>query len=397
MRTDVAVVGAGVVGCAVAFALRARGLSVCLVDRQAPGLGASYGNSGAISTASVAPLAMPGVLASVPRMLLDADAPLRLPPGYLPTALPWLARFVAAARPARVARIAQALADLHAGALENHRELARAAGVPQLVQQRGQLHLYADDAALDADASAWALRARHGHRAERLDRAGLLTLEPAVGERYGAAMFLPDQGMVTDPHAYVQAIARAFAQAGGRLLRHEVRALHPDADGWRLGTADGPLAAAQVVVAAGAWSRALLDPLGVHLPLESQRGYHAAFTVPSPVSRTVVLADRKAFVAPLATGFRIGGTVEFGGLDRAPDMTRADRLARFARETFPVLGEAPHTPWMGHRPCFPDTLPRTGPAEGRPGLWLALGHGHLGLTDSANTARLLAELIAPRD
>ena len=89
----VTVIGAGIVGAAIAFELRKRGHDVLLVDRDEPGRGCSFGNSGAISPGSVAPLALPGVLASVPRMLLDAQSPLRVPLSYLPRALPWLARF----------------------------------------------------------------------------------------------------------------------------------------------------------------------------------------------------------------------------------------------------------------------------------------------------------------
>ena len=85
-RAQVAVIGAGIVGACIALALRKRGYGVALIDRDAPGHGCSYGNSGAISPSSVAPLAMPGVLASVPRMLLDAASPLRLPLAYLPRA-----------------------------------------------------------------------------------------------------------------------------------------------------------------------------------------------------------------------------------------------------------------------------------------------------------------------
>jgi D-amino-acid dehydrogenase len=98
---DVVVIGAGIVGACIAHALGARGDRVVLVDRDEPGHGASFGNSGALSPGSVAPLAMPGVLSGVPSMLLDARGPLYLPPEYLPRALPWLARFVAAARPPR--------------------------------------------------------------------------------------------------------------------------------------------------------------------------------------------------------------------------------------------------------------------------------------------------------
>jgi len=147
----------------------------------------------------------------------------------------------------------------------------------------------------------------------------------------------------------------------------------------------------QVVVAAGAWSRRLLDPLGLPLALESQRGYHVQFQGGrETVSRTVVLADRKIFVTPMEGGLRVAGTVEIGGLDRPPDPRRAAILERIARETFEGLDDLQATPWMGHRPCMPDSVPVIGPAAGRPGLWLAVGHGHLGLTDSINTAQSIA-------
>jgi D-amino-acid dehydrogenase len=115
------------------------------------------------------------------------------------------------------------------------------------------------------------------------------------------------------------------------------------------------------------------------------------------VSRTVILADRKIFVTPMEDGLRVGGTVEFGGLASPPEPRRAAILERIARETFGGLEALSSTQWMGHRPCMPDSMPVIGPAAGRPGLWLAVGHGHLGLTDSINTAQRIADgMLAAR-
>lgn len=394
----IVVVGAGIVGACVAYALRRRGLEVDLIDREEPGRGASFGNSGAISPGSVVPLATPGVLGTVPGMLLDPSAPLYVPPSYLVKAFPWLVRFVAAARPERVRAISQALATLHAGAIENHLRLAAEVGAPELVIRAGHLHLYRDAAAREADAASWDLRRRHGVAFEPLDRDGVLALEPGVAGGYAAGVFLADHATCTNPHRYVTRIVAAFVERGGQLVRDRLTRLVPGGDGrWSCVGESATHAASQVVLAAGAWSLGLLRTVGLDAPLETQRGYHASFEVGrAPVSRTVVLTDRKVFIAPMETGLRAGGTVEFGGLDRGPDATRADRLAAFAVEALPALAGVPYTTWMGHRPCMPDTLPRVGPVGERPGLWLAFGHGHLGLTDSANTGALLAELIAPR-
>ncbi|MDB5802890.1 MAG: hypothetical protein JWN73_212 [Betaproteobacteria bacterium] len=392
------VIGAGIVGAATAYALQKRGARVTLIDRGEPGRGASYGNSGALSPGSVAPLAMPGVLKTVPGMLLDPQGPLHVPPEYLFTALPWLLRFVAASAPEQVARISNALAQLHAGAIDRHLELAREIGAPELIIQRGHLHLYPDEAALAKDAAGWKLREQHGVKFERIGREQILALESQVGPRYQVGIHMPEQATVVNPFRYVTRIVAAFAANGGRVEQGEVQRLEatapPGNSGWRCVGAARSWEAPQVVIAAGAWSLRLLEGIGMHVPLETQRGYHVTFKgVVAPISRTVVLADRKAFLAPMEEGLRIGGTVEFGGLDRLPDYRRARLLAQFARETFAGLGDAQEEVWMGHRPCFPDTLPRVGPAPAHPGLWLAFGHGHLGLTDSVNTARLLAEII----
>jgi D-amino-acid dehydrogenase len=397
----VAVIGAGVVGTSIALALRKRGAEVRLLDRDEPGSGCSYGNSGAISPGSVAPVAMPGIVRSLPGMLADAESPLFVRLAYFPQALPWLLRFLASATPEKVEATAKKLAALHAGAVDAHEAMTRELGVPELFLRGGHLHLYPDDAALAKDAGGWRLRAAHGFQVERLDRGGIEALEPNLAARYRIGMFLADHATILNPLRYVQAMARAFTAAGGRLLRSEVKGLRRSGSEWLLqasGEAQGT-AFDDVVVAGGAWSRALLDPLGVRLALETQRGYHAQFAGASGlISRTVVLADRKIFMAPMEEGLRVGGTVEIGGLRAPPDERRAAVLARIARANVNGLGDAPVQTWMGHRPCMPDSVPVIGAAPGQPHLWLAVGHGHLGLTDSLVTARRIADgVLGTRD
>jgi D-amino-acid dehydrogenase len=393
LGSSVAVVGAGVVGTAIGLWLRRQGLDVSLIDRDAPGSGCSAGNSGAISPGSVAPLAMPGVLASVPGMLLDRESPLHLPLGYLPQAAPWLTRFVLSARPSRVAAAAARLDAIHSGAIGMHRTLTRELGVPELFLQRGHLHLYSDEAALAKDQAGWRLRARYGYAATKLDREGIQALEPHVPARYGVGMFLDDHATILNPQRYVQAMAQAFADAGGRVERATVTGLAKGDAGWTM-QGGQPRAYQHVVVAAGAWSRALLAPFGVRLCLESQHGYHVQFQGgPGAVTRTVVFTDRKVFVTPMEHGLRVGGTVEIAGLHRAPDPHRAEVLERIARESFADLQGVAARTWMGHRPCMPDSVPVIGPAANAPGLWMAVGHGHLGLTDSLPTAERITQGI----
>ena len=390
----VAVIGAGIVGTCIAYLLVKRGARVTLIDRDEPGHGASFGNSGAISPGSVAPLAMPGIARTVPGMLLDPESPLFLPLAYLPRATPWLMKFVASSSPARVAQSGARLAALHAGAIEAHQAMTHEVGVPELFMRRGHLHLYPDEKALAKEAGGWRMRREHGFGFERIERDGILALEPGVGERYRIGIFMADHATIRNPFRYVQAIARAFAARDGEIVRADVRGLVPHGDGWNVDLSGVARRFDQVVVAGGAWSKFLLDPLGIRLAIESQRGYHVQFQGASDtVSRTVVLADRKVFVTPMEQGLRVGGTVEIAGLVRAADMRRAAVLKRIVRETFRGLEDVPAEEWMGHRPCMPDSVPVVGAAPGRRGLWLAVGHGHLGLTDSINTGQRISDAL----
>ena len=149
---------------------------------------------------------------------------------------------------------------------------------------------------------------------------------------------------------------------------------------------------------AGARSATLLAPFGYRVPLESQRGYHIELPASGvALSRPVIPADRKVFITPMEGGLRVAGSVEFGGLERAPSDARAALLRKDLAAVFPEADlRGVEGFWMGHRPCLPDSLPVIGPAERVKHLWLAFGHGHLGLTGSAPTAAMLAPAILGR-
>ncbi|MGX9963513.1 NAD(P)/FAD-dependent oxidoreductase [Roseomonas sp. F4] len=396
----VLVIGAGIVGLALAFRLQQGGAAVTVVDAAPPGEGgASFGNAGAISASSVAPLAMPGLLRQVPRMLLDPAAPLHVPAAYWLRAAPWLARFVASARQAQVARATAALDALLHLATEQHHALAREIGAPELLRPHGQLYLYRNAQQLAKDQPSWDIRRAHGAQLERLDRAGILALEPSVGEAYQIAMFLADHAHCASPLRYARAVAAAFQRAGGTILQDRITAL-TTADG-RISGAQGEAtmhAAESVVLAAGAWSARLAAPLGYRIPLESQRGYHVDLQDAGiSLTRPVIPADRKVFITPMEGALRVAGTVEFGGLDRAPDEARAKLLYDDLAAVFPdARVKRAEGFWMGHRPCLPDSVPVIGPAQRVPGLFFAFGHGHLGLTGSAPTAEMLAPAVLGR-
>jgi len=397
-RRTVAVIGAGIVGVACAGHLLRDGHAVTLIDRSDPGEGCSRGNAGAISPGSCVPLALPGMWRSIPGWLLDPLGPLSIRLPYLAHALPWLIRFGLNSRLSKVRLIADAMRALHAPTFENYAPLIEGAGCRDLIRMTGTLVVYEQKAAKLEDKLDWTLRRERGIRFTILDADDIRQIVPELGPQYEQGVLLPDHGSVVDPRRLVAALAEGLVRNGGILQKHEVRRIAPAGDGRvRVVLDDSEMTVDRVVVAAGAWSSRLLSGLGLHVPLESQRGYHATLANPSIYPRMPVVSSAGKFYAtPMADGLRFAGTVEFAGLEAPPDYRRAKALVVAGQRMFPGLRAGRVTEWMGHRPCLPDSLPIIGPVPQCPAIMLAFGHGHNGLTGASTTGRLIADLVSAR-
>ena len=392
----VAVIGAGICGVCCATFLRRAGHEVTLVDRQPPGEGCSFGNAGSLSSSSMVPEPAPGLWMDVPGWLGDRDGPLTIRWRYLPRLVPWLWRFLAAGNAAHVARAATALHDLHAATLDLHTRLAAEAGVPDLVREVDYLHVYPSEQSYRASESDWHLRARHGVRFTLLTAGEVHEVEPELSPHYRRGVLVHEQGYTTNPSRLVKAYAAQFQREGGVLRRAEVRDFETAGDRvTRLLTEAEPIEADAVVIAAGAWSRVLLERLGLRIPLDTERGYHVTVADPGiEIRRTVMESERKFLATPMEMGARFAGTVELASVDAEPDYRRADAILRLARRMYPRLQIGSVSKWMGCRPAMPDGLPVIGPSPRHANVWLAFGHGHTGMIGSPQTGRIIAGMLS---
>ncbi len=390
------VVGAGIIGTAIAYQLQRRGESVVLVDRDAPGKGASYGNMASIAVTEFMPASRPGIWAQMPGWMLDPQGPVRIRPSYMPRLIPWFLRFVAASRPSKLRQLEAAGAVLCRRVYEDLDALLAETGLQHMISSEGCLSVYTDEAEFKADHEHIEILDRFGFRYEVLRGNAIRDLEPAITRKIGKAVLFPDNRSIANPYLLVLALADQFRSLGGSIVTGEVVGFEQDNAGVRgVHLRDGrKLDAGRVVLAAGAFTGRLSAMLGEQIPLETERGYHTQIQAPGVSMRHSLIWPAKAFmVTPTAGGIRVGGTVEMAGLDAAPDYRRAKVLVKRAKQALPDLKVEDTSEWMGHRPAMPDTVPVMGRSAKRSNVWYATGHGHLGLTYGATTARLMADLI----
>ncbi|GGX87838.1 D-amino-acid dehydrogenase [Litchfieldella qijiaojingensis] len=392
----VAVVGAGVVGMTTALALQRRGHEVTVLDPLAPGEGASYGNAGFLATELIDPLPTPAMLRQAPRLWLDPHGAVALPFRYLPRLVPWLMRFIAAARPAQVAKGRQALAALNGAAVAAWRRCLADIGAEEELVASGYLLVWESDRGRAAAKEQMAHLRHWGHEVEWLEAAALRQREPGLTGELSHGLYFHGAHQVRDPYALVRRLASAFEARGGELRRASVTRLEPRGEGVRLHTDAGEWEADQAVVAAGAWSHRLAAGLGLSIPLETERGYH--LTLPArgrALRQPVGSAERRCVMTPMSCGLRVVGFTELGGLTLPPVARRYVSLRHHAGALLADGRGLDHSAeeWMGFRPTLPDSLPVIDTHPAYPAIHFAFGHQHLGLTQAAVTAELVGDLV----
>ncbi|WP_298678678.1 FAD-binding oxidoreductase [uncultured Lentibacter sp.] len=390
----IVIVGAGIVGAATAIWLRRAGMAVTLVDKGAPGMGASYGNGCILASSSVVPVTGPGLLAKGPAYLADPNFPLFLRWSYLPKLVPWLVRYLSHANSGDTRRISQGLTTIVGDSLEQHQALTRGTDVAKWVCESEYSFVYKDRAAFEADAFSWQLRADAGFVPELVEGGAVQEREPILGPNAGLLAVLKNHGFILNPGAYVQALVGLLEQLGGRFVRAEVKDF--DVSGGQISAVEttvGRIACDKAVISSGVWSKALMGKLGLSVPLEAERGYHIVYREPSQrPNNPMMLAAGKFVATAMDQGLRCAGIVEFGGLSETRSKAPLALLRKKVKEFFPALTATGEEEWLGFRPAPTDSLPLIGEL-GQSGVFAAFGHHHIGLTGGPKTGRLVADMI----
>jgi D-hydroxyproline dehydrogenase len=395
---DVVIIGAGIIGCSAALNLARSGFRAHIIDSSGPGSGCSFGNAGLIAVDHVAPLASPQTVAGLPRMLLQRNSPLRLNTQGIPRMTPWMWKFVRQASSSNFARNTTSLASLVTVAKAGWRRLLDSGEIP-----RG---LFRDIGALYVFEQAEDERTRR-QLVDALDRFGVehqdVTADevrarylPALKARISHGRYIPGMASVTNPQQIVQSLFDAARAAGVTFAQARVEGVSPESDGRIAVYAGGTKTVAdKVLIAAGAHSAKLMEPLGIKVPLTNERGYHVELEQPSVDELKVPVSFMEAGFTcnPMSQGIRLAGTVEFGGGDK-PDWRRADMLVSEFGRLFSGTTPKASSRWFGDRPTLPDYLPMIDELPTARNVFVATGHQHLGLTLAPVTGELIAQMIS---
>ncbi len=281
--------------------------------------------------------------------------------------------------------------------------LRRETGINYDQRMQGTLQLFRLAKQMDGITADTSVLMQAGIPYEVLNVGECLQVEPGLKyarEKFVGGLRLP-MDETGDCFKFTQSLRR-LAERAGAVFRYQVTINHLQHEGARItgvDTTGGLVMGDTYVVAMGSYSRHLLRPLGLHLPVYPVKGYSLTLPVAadegSPQS-TVMDETHKVAITRLGDRIRVGGTAELAGFNLALRAGRRETLAHVVSDLFPQGGDVRQAAfWCGLRPMTPDGPPIIGGTR-YANLFLNTGHGTLGWTMACGSGRIMADLLSGR-
>jgi len=398
-KSDVLIVGGGVIGLASAYELGRAGVRVTLIDKSDPGYGCSYGNAGWITPCFAMPLPMPGMLFKSIGWLTDPESPLYIKPELSVTLFRWLLRFLLSMNRKQMLASVDALTAISKQSLDLYKELARTTDKPFSFEQKGLFMVAQSDDGFRYAKNEMELVATQGIPGRAMGEDEARAFEPSLTKRIKGGVFFEAEAHA-EPLQVTQTLAHEAKKHGVQITpKAEVIDFQLNSNGIASArTTQGIFTADQFVLATGSWSPRIAQTLELRVPVLGGKGY-AIITdplEPNPL-RPMMLVEKKVAVTPRAGTLRLAGTLELVNQDETFTTRRVEAIVRGAREFMNVPEKIEyHEIWRGLRPCTPDGVPIIGRTARYPNLILATGHQMLGLQSATGTGKLVADLALNR-
>lgn len=396
-KQNIAIIGAGIIGISTGLNLARAGHNVTVFDPRGVAGGASFGNAGAMASTGILPLNLPGLAWKAPKMLLDPKQPLFIKWRYLTTIAPWLIRFLSHATPEKAAATSRALYALVGTSYSDHLALSKGTPAEKYLKPSDYLYVYPNRESYEKDAFGYALKKAAGISWDLIEPSKLKSFDPSLAETEGFGVHFDggEHAILFNPGKYVEGLAAGIEALSGRIIQAEVTDIRIENSVATGVTAGGETHNCNaVLLAAGAWSKALAKKLGLNLPLETERGYHLELWEPNVEMKRPILVTQGKFAAtPMDGRIRCAGIDEFGGLEAGPSPEGPALLEYWMKRSLPAVKWQRTSTWLGFRPTMPDSVPLIGAAPKISNAFLSFGHHHLGMTAGPKTGRLLAQMM----
>ncbi|MCE3009725.1 MAG: FAD-dependent oxidoreductase [Proteobacteria bacterium] len=400
MRTDVVVIGGGIIGASSALQLARGGAQVTLIDQDIPGHGCSYGNAGWMTPCFAMPLPMPGMLIKSMGWLLNPESPLYIKPSLSPDLLSWLTRFLFSMNEKKAKSSIELLIALSQESLRLYEELSHTQADLMKFEKKGLLMISQTASGRQAAIEELKWGEPFGVIGEILSGERAQELEPSLKKNLGGVYFQNEAH--AEPLGTVQALLKEGLKLGVKVVPHcqfqglghrvqigESQSLKS------IKTSLGEMFADQFVFAMGSWSKAFGQELGLNIPILGGKGYSIILPkLQRQPKIPIMLIEKKVAITPRENSLRVAGTLELVDQDFSITQRRMDAVVKGARQIL----EIPEKPqylesWRGLRPCTPDGLPLLGRSPAIPNMVLACGHQMLGLQTGLGSGQFVAEVV----
>ena len=397
--TKVAVIGAGVTGLTTAYELLDHGFDVTVFDRHRyAAMETSFANGGQLSASNAEVWTQWGTVLKGLKWMLHADAPLLVNPAPTLHKMRWMAEFLGNIPNYKRNTIETVKLAIAARAVLF--EMAEREGIDFDLEKRGILHFYSNQKDLAHARKVNALLSAGGLDRREVGRDEMREIEPALTGDFVGGFHTPSDSS-GDIHKFTMGLAKACMRRGATMrFGAQVEGVRSEDGRVRVVEPAREEVFDAVVISAGIQSRAFARQLGDRVNIYPVKGYSVTVALEDAESQAAapwvsLLDDRAKIVASRfgANRFRIAGTAEFNGANRDIRADRIRPLTEWCERYFPGISTENVTPWAGLRPMMPSMLPRVGRGRSA-GVFYNTGHGHLGWTLSAATARLVAAEVA---
>lgn len=396
-HSDVLVIGGGVVGVACAYYLAGNNKQVRILEKETVGSGASHGNCGFLFFSDLPPLCSPGAVSQELLRTIKGASPLYIAPRFDPRLFLWLMKFAGKCNRSHLKHAISARADLLGHSMALYNDLFSTEHLLCDEEHKGILMVFKDEANIKAYGKVNEQLKPFGFDARFYDKEALLTLEPALKEDVKGGWHHPkDHHLRPD---LLMKTWKALVLSQGVLIEEECPVTGLTArGGWIAGveTPKGRYTADHYVLAAGAWTPGISKVVGMNVPVQPGKGYSITMDRPRVCPEIpCYLYERNTVVTPFESGYRLGGTMEFSGFNQTIIPRRLENIRNAAGAYMKSpLGHPVKEEWVGLRPMTYDDLPIIDKSLKHENLYIATGHGMIGLTTATATGRLISDMIS---